>query len=72
MIRSMRPGSSILKFRQRASNAARNPSSVSTIGQISVASHSTNASSSTRVGFRNWSVFRICARCRSIDRPDQS
>ena len=60
MIRSTRPGGSILKFRQRASSAARSPSSVSTIGQISVASHSASASSSARVGSRNPSASRIC------------
>jgi hypothetical protein len=71
-IRSTRPGGSIRSLRHRANSAARTPSSVSTIGQISAASHSISSSSSARVDSRNPSAARICARCRSIDRPAQS
>lgn len=71
-IRSTRPGGSIFNVRQRASSAARNPSSVNTIGQILSASHSASTSSSARVDSRNPSASRTWARCRSIDRPDQS
>jgi hypothetical protein len=73
-IRSIRlgPGGSIRSARQRASNASRSRSSPSSVGQTSSASQTASLSSSPTVTSRKPSSVRICARCRSIDRPVQS